>query len=259
MLDETFTIDTPENVSFGYNVAGIGSRFLAAIVDTTVLGLIYLGIWLFAALVLTALPKDLRSGTWLIAGIVLIAFIIFWGYYIFFELTWSGQSPGKRWVGLRVVRVDGAPVTFVEILIRNLIRAVDFLPTFYGVGLVTMFLNSQARRLGDLAAGTLVIFDRGSTTLDVVGKDIQKNALPSFVRYDTALDLHGLDTSRLTQRTVDLAESFMRRRHMFANQSTLAAQIGFLIEAELGDSLTSIEAYQPEDRIAAVLNAYHGN
>ncbi|MEK7327557.1 MAG: RDD family protein, partial [Chloroflexota bacterium] len=97
---------------------------------------------------------------WLVAIFGLISFAFFWGYYILFEMLWNGQSPGKRWVGLRVIRTDGTPITLTESIIRNLVRLVDFLPAYYGVGVVTMFINEQSRRLGDLAAGTLVVHDR---------------------------------------------------------------------------------------------------
>src|SRR5574337_771069 len=163
--DDYFSISTPENVAFGYDIAGIGSRFLAAVVDT----LIILALQVVVNLTLLVLVQsffrnqlnfDSPVAAWLIAVFGLIAFAFFWGYYIFFEILWNGQSPGKRWVGLRVIRVDGTPITASESIIRNLVRLIDFLPTAYGVGVVTMFINSNSRRVGDLAAGTIVVHDR---------------------------------------------------------------------------------------------------
>ncbi len=117
----------------------------------------FLAMWIFQ----TASPSS-----WIVAILGLISFILLWGYYIFFEILWNGQSPGKRWVGLRVIRIDGTPITLSESIIRNLVRIIDFLPTAYGVGVVTMFINTNSRRVGDLAAGTIVVHDREAKGLE---------------------------------------------------------------------------------------------
>lgn len=96
-------------------------------------------------------------GNWLAAFGGVVVFVLFWGYYIVFEVTTNGQSLGKRVLGLRVIKEGGYPVTFADSAIRNLVRIVDFLPFCYGVGLLSMLINRDWRRLGDLAAGTLVI------------------------------------------------------------------------------------------------------
>jgi uncharacterized RDD family membrane protein YckC len=110
-------------------------------------------------------PEDLWSdldqlsldGGLLIALYVLLNFLLFWAYFIGFELRWNGQTPGKRLAGLRVVRLDGAPAGVLEIVVRNLVRLVDLLPFFYALGAVVVLSNRHSRRLGDFAAGTLVI------------------------------------------------------------------------------------------------------
>jgi hypothetical protein len=99
---------------------------------------------------------------------VLIFFVVFWGYFMLFETLWSGQTPGKRAGRLRVIRRDGQPVGASEVLIRNLVRIVDFLPGFYGIGLVVMFIDKEARRLGDMAAGTIVVREGEQTRLQDV-------------------------------------------------------------------------------------------
>src|SRR5690606_14075457 len=104
-------------------------------------------------------------GGLLIALYALLNFLIFWGYYVLFEYLWNGQTPGKRLVKIRVARTDGNPAGFVEVVIRNLVRVVDFLPTGYGLGLLVMFFSPQARRLGDFAAGTLVVKERSDVDL----------------------------------------------------------------------------------------------
>lgn len=166
-MDDRYTIDTPENIEFAYEIAGIGSRFLAAIVDTLLIGIAEVVIVLLISLILASTERFAdTAGSLLLAAGTLLAFIVLWGYYIAFELLWNGQSPGKRLIGLRVVREGGRPVTFVGSAIRNLIRIADFLPAFYGIGVVVMFIDRRARRLGDLAGGTLVVKERQGVTLE---------------------------------------------------------------------------------------------
>ncbi len=134
MSDDIYlNIDTPENVVFGYEVAGIGSRFLATLLDSILILVLMIVAYITAALLLSALgPDNIGPATLAIFG--LIAFAILWGYYILFEIVWNGQSPGKRWQGLRVLRLDGTPVSASEATIRNLIRIVDFYPSLMGLG-----------------------------------------------------------------------------------------------------------------------------
>ena len=177
ILDQDYTIDTPENVSFTYDIAGIGNRFIGALIDTLIVAglLLILNILLFVILSWNDAPfpttaLDSEETSWLeglmIALFVLLQFIIFWGYYTLFEYLWSGQTPGKRLVKIRVLRLDGNPIGFVEAFLRNLVRPIDFLPSGYGLGLVVMFCNEKTRRLGDWAAGTVVVRMRADLSLD---------------------------------------------------------------------------------------------
>jgi uncharacterized RDD family membrane protein YckC len=153
-MHDRYTVDTPESIELAYDVAGIGSRFLAAIVDSL---LIIVGQALLLYLLGLA-TAAMSVGESVVIGLGAgLSFLMLWGYYIIFELVWSGQSPGKRLVGLRVVREGGRPITFVSSAIRNVVRLVDFLPALYGIGVVVMFIDARARRLGDFAAGTLVV------------------------------------------------------------------------------------------------------
>lgn len=179
ILDQDHTIDTPENVSFTYEIAGIGNRFIGALVDTFIVTclLLILNTLLFVVLLREDAPisiSDLDSDeiSWLeglaIALFALLQFIVFWGYYILFEYLWNGQTPGKRLVKIRVLRLDGNPIGFVEALLRNLARPIDFLPLGYGLGLVVMFCNQNSRRLGDWAAGAVVVRIRTDLSLNTL-------------------------------------------------------------------------------------------
>jgi uncharacterized RDD family membrane protein YckC/Flp pilus assembly protein TadD len=231
--DDLLSIDTPENVVFDYSVAGIGSRFLAALVDSLIIALLQIITLLTMALIMAIVlgQFDVSSSlpAWLFAVLGLIAFAFFWGYYIFFEVLWNGQSPGKRWVGLRVIRTDGTPITFTESAIRNLIRLIDFMPAYYGIGVVTMFVNARSRRLGDLAAGTLVVYDHPTVTLESLrAKPTWRKRAPSST--DTAMDL---PIERLTDQDIQMAEEFLNRQHEFTRSQSARAAVAHRIAGAL--------------------------
>jgi hypothetical protein len=100
-----------------------------------------------------------------IAALLLLLFAITSGYFILFEIIWSGQTPGKRIVGVRVLRENGYPIRPVDSTVRNLVRIVDYLPVFYAIGVTVMLFNGRSRRLGDFAAGTIVVREGGRGVL----------------------------------------------------------------------------------------------
>jgi uncharacterized RDD family membrane protein YckC len=231
-MSDRYIVDTPENIELSYDVAGIGSRFLAAIVDT-LLVLLLQGA-LLAVMVGLLSRADSGSGAQsvLLAVWGTLSFLFLWGYYIVFELIWNGQSPGKRAVGLRVVRTGGRPITFVASAIRNLVRLIDFLPGLYGVGVVTMFIDGQARRLGDLAAGTLVVKEGRALTLDALATPA---APPLALAGDAAaITLPNID--RLAPDDYDLLQEYLARRADLGRDSRarLAAQLAAALKARLG-------------------------
>lgn len=253
--EETLDIQTPENVVFGYQVAGIGSRFLASLVDTIIIGLLQFVVLILLILVLRVVDGSgvaNQLSAWLVAVLGLIAAVFYWGYYVFFEMLWNGQSPGKRWVGLRVIRADGTPITLSESLIRNLARIVDFLPAAYGVGIVTMFIDKQSRRLGDLAAGTLVVQDHASLSLqDLSAKRaaaLGPQGLPKSV-------VDGFPVERLTNNDLSMIEDFLRRREQLTHREALALQILNSLYQRMGLPLPTISKLEAENRLAAILLA----
>jgi uncharacterized RDD family membrane protein YckC len=136
-IDE-LRIDTPEQVALELPIAGIGSRFLAIVVDTLLQGVTY-----FIATVLLILAASLAPGAlrlppvlagFLPAILVFIVFCIYWGYFAFFEIVLRGQTPGKRVAGIRVIKDTGRPVDALSAILRNLLRGIDFLPALYAVG-----------------------------------------------------------------------------------------------------------------------------
>ena len=158
---DDLVIPTPERVAFQYEIAGIGSRFLAQILDSLVITVILIAITILAA----SLGGVFGSGELALLIEIILGFILLAGYFLVSEAAWNGQTLGKRAARLRVVGDHGEPLTLGQAAIRNLVRIVDFLPLFYAIGMLTLFINGRGKRLGDFAAGTLVVRDRERVSL----------------------------------------------------------------------------------------------
>lgn len=148
LLDTTYDISTPEGVELHLPLAGLASRSLAWLVD----GIVKLVFLAFVSIV-TTLFGAFGSGLYLV-----FLFVVFWFYNVLFEVFWQGATPGKRAFGLAVMNVNGTPVGWSSSIIRNLIRTVDLLPGCYAFGCVAVLLSGRFQRLGDLAAGTVVVY-----------------------------------------------------------------------------------------------------
>jgi uncharacterized RDD family membrane protein YckC len=158
VTQSTLDVATPEQVAVELPVAGVGSRAMAYLVDVALLFLGGLALY-FAFTFLVPDPVNALLGltsALKIASAVAV-FAALWVYWTAFEVLWHGQTIGKRLLRIRVVRLDGSPVTAVDSAVRNLLRVVDFFPACYPVGLVTMLFDPKHRRVGDLVAGTLLV------------------------------------------------------------------------------------------------------
>lgn len=154
--EDRISIDTPEGVTLDVPLAGIGSRFIAELADQFLQWAVIVAM----LLVVLAVADDAAGGGLLFAVFLLGVFVMQFGYHVLFEVTASGRTPGKRWTGLRVVKDSGGPVDFSSSMVRNLLRLVDMLPGFYLVGMVTIVASRRNQRLGDMAAGTLVVREK---------------------------------------------------------------------------------------------------
>ncbi len=165
MLELDF-IETPEHVLLERRLAGIGSRFLAGLLDSLIIAGIYVLLIIIAVVsgLVAFFGTDSWAedmATWSFALLVVVFFLVYWGYFVFFEMGTNGQSPGKKWQNIRVVKDGGGAITFTDVAVRNLLRAVDGI-AFYGVAGVCMFVSRKAQRLGDLAAGTVLVSEKAS-------------------------------------------------------------------------------------------------
>jgi uncharacterized RDD family membrane protein YckC len=238
-------IVTPEAVSLSVDVAGLGSRMIAAIIDSA----IQIGAVIGLSFVFSALSRNTGSGsvnTALVVIYLIALFVILWGYYPLFEGLWKGRTPGKRAQRIRVVRTDGQPVTVGPVLVRNLLRIVDFLPAYYVTGTISMIVTRKSQRIGDLAAGTIVIRER---PMPAPAPLVLR---PSETRTEAAVRV---DAAGLSEREYGLIRSFLERRDSLEPQArrTLAARLGDAFRARLRLDVTGLD---PETLLEALAQAY---
>lgn len=241
---DPFVVETPENIRFGYDVADIGSRFLAILIDSLIQGVMYVILFIGMALVASQmtnleLPDWLAQGTAVI--LLLIIFLIQFGYFLFLEIFMTGATPGKRLFHLRVIKDNGYPLAPMDSIIRNLIRIIDFFPFAYGVGVITMFSNKRAKRLGDYAASTIVVKMRDDVQL--------KNLTPTRAVAPQALSSVTLNVRRLEESDIALAETFLNRRAQLSDPNPMTLQIA----QRLGNKMELSEAEIPVKPDAALL------
>jgi uncharacterized RDD family membrane protein YckC len=239
---DQLNIDTPELVSIEMPLAGIGSRFIALLVDYLIWGaglvvLIVLGIALLPALH----TFNRISAQWAEAIVIFIVFVVNWGYFTLFEAFWNGRTPGKRVAKIRVIQRSGRSIGLVESMARNLVRYVDQLPFFYAVGVIAMFVTRQHQRLGDLAAGTLVVrdsepdsplwADTGSRTF--TAQIFQQAPIPEP---HTTVILPAMSVAKLSSMDLEVLEGFFARRldMSLATRQALAERIASAIRAKSG-------------------------
>lgn len=163
------TLQTPESVTLKFRLAGIGNRAYALLIDYILWSLMLVGIslvWYLVSVRLIELLEPILSDRftdslelWLVASYLLTIFAIYVGYFVFFEVWWQGQTPGKRWVNIRVIRDNGRPARLPQALLRALLRPIDDLVF---LGLLVILFNHQEKRIGDWLAGTLVIQEERS-------------------------------------------------------------------------------------------------
>jgi uncharacterized RDD family membrane protein YckC len=215
-LRDQLSIETPELVSLEFPLAGLGSRFLALLVDY-LLQIAALLVLLMATLFGPGSRRyEAAYGKWLAAGLILAVFLFNWGYFVLFEAFWAGQTPGKRAAGIRVIQLDGRPLSLFESMARNLLRVLDILPGPYAVGAIAIFVTRRNQRLGDLVAGTLVVHEGTASPAPISighrmitpGPDPPASPLPANRLGVLPLDL----VARLSGDDLRVIETFLDRR-----------------------------------------------
>jgi uncharacterized RDD family membrane protein YckC len=254
-IGDQLNIDTPELVSIELPLAGIGSRFIAAIVDSLVIASALILLIFLAAYIIPALGAiGEKAANWGIGIFVLIIFLLFWGYFALSEAFGNGRTLGKRVARIRVIHKSGRGINFVEALARNLVRFIDYLPGFYGVGVLAMFMSKRSQRLGDMVAGTLVVREReveapvwGESTsrmLTAAAMAPQSPIPPPHLR--VALPAPAL--AKLSPADLEVLEGFFLRRFDMdlATRRVLAGRIASALCAKSGLAIppeTSVETF----------------
>ncbi len=222
VFEDRLTIDTPEGVPLELTLAGVGSRFASALLD-----------YILQFIILVALALVLRYGAGFSPGSSSVSaafwvvgfFAVFWGYDVAFEVLNSGRTPGKAANGLRVVRESGAPVTFGPSAVRNVIRIIDLLPGTYLVGITSILVTKRNQRVGDLAAGTLVIRET--------------RRLPPEVRVAPSVQTPTWDTSAIGREDLDTVAAFLARRHELeaGARIQIAAELAGRLRPKVGGAI----------------------
>src|ERR1700676_3778333 len=203
---DQLTIETPEQTALDFQVAGIGSRFIALALDTLMQTAVGLIILIAGGIGIAGLSKYWpASETWGAALMVLFFFFLYFGYFTLFEVLWNGQTPGKRKAGIRVIKDSGRPLTPAESIARNLMRIVDWLPAYYAVGIVSALFSKGNKRLGDLVAGSIVV--REASFLD-----LKPASWHTVTQASAGPSLASLGAANLTPEEFALIDSFLSRR-----------------------------------------------
>jgi uncharacterized RDD family membrane protein YckC len=201
---DKLTIETPEQTALDFSIAGIGSRSIAVIIDILIQSVVAIVLGIGGGFSISSINERWpKAGPWAGGILLLLYFLLYFGYFAVFEIVWNGQSPGKRITKLRVIKDSGRPISPAESIGRNLMRIVDWLPFFYAVGLVSMAINKQNKRLGDLLVGAIVVRESSLSDLRPVMQSVQD---PVFAA------LPPMGAAALTAEESGLIESYLYRR-----------------------------------------------
>jgi uncharacterized RDD family membrane protein YckC len=232
-------------------LAGLGSRFLAIFVDSLLwTAAILLLVLLFILLMPAIRSFNKLSAQWTFAITVFLVFLFNWGYFTLFEAFWNGQTPGKKIAHIRVIQCSGRPIGLLESMARNFIRYIDSLPTLYLIGILSIFLTRQHQRLGDLAAGTLVVRDEpleSSPQWNGSSLNSRTFTTSSFTPASLPPEPHMLVTlpaaslAKLTPSDLEVLENFLARRldMPLDARAALATRIASALQSKSGLEIPS--------------------
>ena len=232
--EDTRTIATPEGVELRLRLAGVGSRFAAGMIDLAIKGAIVLVIALVFGISLGGLPALIASGAALLFGMVF--------FDVLFEVRSGGRTPGKRALGLRVVLQDGRPVGLRASAVRNLLRLIEGLPLSYVPAIVSILATRSNQRLGDLAAGTVVVHE---ITAGAPARADWRRPVPAYTE--------AWDVSAVTAQELAAVRDFLRRRSEFTPEARTA--LAARLAAALQGRVSGVRSEMPPERFLEDLAA----
>ncbi len=227
-MERTARVATGESVAFTYELAGIGSRFFALFIDLALQLATVAVLVATYVLVLRTVPQAAHGnplakfGQAVFTAVAVVAgFLLFFGYFIVFEWRWQGRTPGKRLVGIRVVRDGGFPLDFTSSVIRNVVRLVEVGLGFYALSALATLLSPANRRFGDMAAGTIVV------------RDVRFERAAAVPAYEQEPD--DPLVADLTSAERDLVRRYVKRRGSLSlrHRATVAADIAAAVRPRL--------------------------
>jgi uncharacterized RDD family membrane protein YckC len=234
--EDRISVATPEGVTLEVTLAGVGSRFAAGLLDQLLRSAVLVAVLILLSIV--GARGDVSGGVF-VFGLLVALFLVQFAYDVLFETLASGRTPGKRWTGLRVVRAGGQPVGFVASMVRNVLRIVDALPGFYLVGMLAVLLTRNNQRLGDLAAGTLVVRERKQRTALPQAMVARLEPVPADA--DSSL----WDVSAVSAEDVATVRRFLDRRDSLAPEAR--DRLAYDMAARLGPKVAGPpRQWQPE-------------
>jgi uncharacterized RDD family membrane protein YckC len=248
-LERSVSVRTPEAIAFHYELAGLGSRFLAVFVDSIVQVILVFGVLLTVGTAASRMPSlhlgEKNFASFVLAGIILAVFFVYYGYFVLFERYWNGQTPGKRLLGIRVVRDGGYPVELMDSVIRNLIRVLEFVLGFYFLSAISMLLSSENKRLGDYVAGTIVVRD----------KTMEVNDPKAWLKPESARAPSDSIAGKLDSRVLAVVDQYVARKTSLAPQAArqTAAKIAAMIRPQVGPEIANLSDDELITRVASRL------
>lgn len=246
---EKLTIETPEQIALEFPIAGLGSRGLALLVDTLIQALVVITVIVVSSVVSPDLSRYwVTAGKWVTALFIFAFFCLYWGYFAIFEVFWNGQTPGKRQAKIRVITASGRPITVFEAISRNFLRAIDS-QLGYMVGAITIAIDKNNRRLGDMVAGTVVVHE-----IQELGDSYwyaQQNAAATTVSVEAV--------TAMTAQEFQLVETFLNRRLdlPYEQRQNTARTIADRIGARL--NVPSADRPSPENFLEELSRRYRDN
>lgn len=253
-LFNTVRIRTPESTELEFVLAGIGNRALALTIDYIILNLSLLSLYFLGAFLVYSLEFDSAvealswSSQWVIAGLALIGYGLYVGYFVGFEAFWQGQTPGKRWVKIRVIRDNAQPVGLFQVTLRGLMRPIDDL---FFLGFLFLLLHAQEKRLGDWLAGTLVVQADGAGNMGQ-----QQIEFSPAARTLAQELLATAEVSSLLPDDFALVREYLQRRSQMA--PTARARVGKQLAVRIGEILQlESPGLQPAAEIDCFLEAVY--
>lgn len=251
MPSDKLIIETPEQVHLEFVLADVGSRFMAMVADTLIQIVLILALIILDETLGKGLMFSRLGGynAWMVALVIFLYYCIYWGYFAVFEAVWNGQTPGKRWAGIRVIKQSGRPINAWEAIARNLMRVIDGQPgILYAVGVVTMLVNSKSRRLGDFVGGTLVVHDKKGQEADL------------FFTAEKKSEYGMQQAALLAVPELELIETFLARRAELPEsvRTENARRIAQMICSRLGMDARSCYA-DPENFLEGIVREFRSH